>query len=228
MAKKKLQHFADMKTMPFVFEPTVETLQKKQFTLKGKWLSDFFKNKNPIIVELGCGKGEYTVELAKKFPNKNYIGIDIKGARMWYGADEVRTAGLKNVAFVRTRIDFILDVFAENEVDEIWLTFSDPQKEKPRKRLTSKLFMDRFRQILKPNGIVHLKTDSDILFDSTLEQIQEHQYVCDNKTDDLYGEAYWSKLTEKEKDVLSIKTNYEQIFSEKGNIIKYCQIKFNN
>ena len=226
MAKNKLKHFADMKTMDFVFEPGLEELQNDTFELKGKWSTHFFKNDNPIIVELGCGKGEYTVELAKKYPNKNYIGIDIKGARIWYGADTVRTLNLKNAAFVRIRIDFILSIFAENEIDEIWLTFSDPQKEKPRKRLTSKMFMDRFKTILKPNGIVHLKTDSDILFESTEEQITEHHYKCDNSTWDLYGEDYWSKLTDEDKNILSIKTNYEQIFSDKGFKIKYCQIKF--
>ena len=173
MAKTKLEHFADMKTMDCVFEPLLETLQGDTFPLKGKWNKEFFKNDNPIIVELGCGKGEYTVELAKKYPNKNYIGIDVKGARIWYGADTVRTLELKNAAFVRLRIDFILSIFEENEVDEIWLTFSDPQKEKPRKRLTSKMFMDRFRKILKPDGLIHLKTDSDILFESTEEQIAE-------------------------------------------------------
>ncbi len=227
MAKNKLKHFADMKTMDFVFEPTIETVKNDSFPLKGCWHNNFFKNNNPIIVELGCGKGEYTVELAKKYPNKNFIGIDIKGARMWYGANEVREKNLKNVAFVRTKVDFILEIFNPHEIDEIWLTFSDPQKEKPRKRLTSKLFMDRFKQILKPNGIIHLKTDSDILFESTLEQIKEHHYICNNYTWNLYGKEYWNKLSDEQKDILSIKTNYEQIFSQKGFLIKYCQIKFN-
>lgn len=219
-------HFADMKTMDFVFEPELNELQNDAFELKGKWQNSFFKNDNPIIVELGCGKGEYTVELAKKYPNKNYIGIDIKGARIWYGADTVRTLNLKNAAFVRLRINFILSIFAENEIDEIWLTFSDPQKEKPRKRLTSKMFMDRFKKILKPEGIVHLKTDSDILFESTEEQIAEHNYKCNNSTWDLYADEYWNTLNDEQKSVLSIKTNYEQIFSDKGFKIKYCQIKF--
>lgn len=226
MAKNKLKHFADMKTMDFVFEPDISTLKNGSFSLKGKWSTLFFNNQHPIIIELGCGKGEYTVELAKKYPHKNFIGIDIKGARMWYGANEVREKKLKNVAFVRLRIDFILEIFNPNEVDEIWLTFSDPQKEKPRKRLTSKLFMDRFKQILKPNGIIHLKTDSDILFGSTLEQIKEHQYKCNNFTWNLYGNEYWDNLSDEQKEILSIKTNYEQIFSNKGHLIKYCQIKF--
>lgn len=225
MAKNKLQHFADMKTMDFVFEPDTETVLKDEFALKGKWNKEFFKNDNPIVVELGCGKGEYTVELAKRNPNINYIGIDIKGARIWYGADVVRELEMKNVSFVRQKIDFILSVFDENEVDEIWLTFSDPQKEKPRKRLTSKMFMDRFKVILKPEGTIHLKTDSDILFESTQDQIKEHNYNCEVSTWDVYG-SFMDALSDSEKEILSIKTNYEQIFSKKGFKIKYCQIKF--
>ena len=226
MAKNKIEHFADMKTMNFVFEPLLDTLQSDTFSMKGKWSKEFFKNDNPIIVELGCGKGEYTVELAKKYPNKNYIGIDVKGARIWYGADTVRSLEMKNAGFVRIRIDFLKTIFAESEIDEIWLTFSDPQKEKPRKRLTSKMFMDRFKHVLKPNGIIHLKTDSDILFESTEEQIKEYNYKCDNSTWDLYGSDYWDNLTEEEQSILGIKTVYEKIFTEKGSVIKYCQIQF--
>ena len=226
MAKTKIEHFADMKTMDFVFEPLLDVLQNDEFPLKGKWNKEFFKNDNPIIVELGCGQGEYTVELAKKYPNNNYIGIDVKGARIWYGADTVRSLDLKNASFARLRIDFILTIFEENEIDEIWLTFSDPQKEKPRKRLTSKMFMDRFKTILKPDGVVHVKTDSDILFESTEEQIKEHNYKCDNTTWDLYAHEYWDKLTEDEQSILGIKTVYEKMFTAKGSVIKYCQIKF--
>jgi len=225
MAKTKLEHFADMKTMDFVFEPLLETLQNDAFPMKGKWSKEFFKNDNPIIVELGCGKGEYTVGLAKKYPNHNYIGIDVKGARIWYGADTVRSLELKNAAFVRIRIDFLKSIFEENEIDEIWLTFSDPQKEKPRKRLTSKMFMDRFKYVLKPDGVVHLKTDSDILFESTEEQIAEHNYKCENTTWDLYSPEYWDKLSEEEQSILGIKTVYEKMFTEKGSVIKYCQIQ---
>jgi tRNA (guanine-N7-)-methyltransferase len=226
MAKTKIEHFADMKTMDFVFEPLLDVLQNDVFPLKGKWNKEFFKNDNPIIVELGCGQGEYTVELAKKYPNNNYIGIDVKGARIWYGADTVRSLELKNASFARLRIDFILTIFEENEIDEIWLTFSDPQKEKPRKRLTSKMFMDRFKTILKPDGIVHVKTDSDILFESTEEQIKEHNYKCENTTWDLYAPEYWGKLTEDEQSILGIKTVYEKMFTAKGSVIKYCQVKF--
>ena len=158
-------------------------------------------------------------------PDKNFIGVDIKGARMFIGAEEALNDGMKNVAFLRTRIDFITDYFADGEVDEIWLTFSDPQPKKPRKRLTSKMFMDRFKQVLKPDGVIHLKTDSDILFESTEEQIAEHKYKCETTTWDVYGE-YMETISDEEKEVLSIKTNYEEIFSAKGYKIKYCQIKF--
>lgn len=226
MAKNKLQHFDDMKTMPFVFEPDTKTSINDLFELKGKWHSSFFKNDNPIILELGCGKGEYTVELAKLQPDKNFIGIDIKGARIWYGANEVRERALQNVSFVRTKIDFITSIFGPNEVDEIWLTFSDPQKEKPRKRLTSKLFIERYRQILKPGGIIHIKTDSDLLFEFTLEEIENNGYENILHSWDIYEELV-PNLAPKEAEILNIKTNYESIFSAKGYSIKYCQFKVN-
>lgn len=226
MAKNKLKHFADMKTMPFVFEPNTELMMSDNFELKGKWNTAFFKNDNPIIVELGCGKGEYTTALAQLNSNKNYIGIDIKGARIWYGANEVREKNMQNVSFVRTKIDFITSVFGTKEVDEIWLTFSDPQKEKPRKRLTSELFIERYRQILKPGGTIHLKTDSDLLFEFTLEQIAEHGYECIKQSWDVYDDLL-PKANELEAEVLKIKTNYEEIFSAKGYRIKYCQFKIN-
>ena len=155
-----------------VFQPAVGG----DFVLKGKWRFDYFKNDHPIVLELGCGKGEYSVGLAKHFPEKNFIGVDIKGARMFIGAKEALENNMLNVAFLRTKIDFIQDYFAENEVDEIWLTFSDPQPKKPRKRLSSPLFINRYRQIMKPGGIVHMKTDSDILFEYTEEQIKENNY----------------------------------------------------
>lgn len=224
MAKNKLRRFEEMKTMECVFEPEMEIVENDSFDLKGKWRSDFFKNDHPIILELGCGKGEYAVGLGKRSPDKNFIGVDIKGARMWEGASQVRENDLKNIAFLRTRIDFIAAFFGENEVDEIWLTFSDPQPNKPNKRLSSKIFIDRYRKFLKPNGIIHLKTDSDILFESTLFEIEKHNYQLLEKTWDLYSDLP-QNLDDQTRDILSIRTHYETIFSAKGFKIKYCKFK---
>ena len=222
MAKKKLIRFEDIKTMDFVFEPTMEMIKNDSFPHKGKWHEQVFQNDHPIVLELGCGKGEYAVQLAQKYPNKNFIGVDIKGARIWYGANEVREKQLENVAFIRTRIDFIEYFFGKNEVDEIWLTFSDPQPRKPRKRLTSRLFIERYLKFLKKGGIVHLKTDNSWLFASTLEQIETQGYYLIQKSWDLYGELM-RDLDADTQEILNIKTHYEEIFSQKGFDIKYVK-----
>jgi len=224
MAKNKLRRFAEMKSMDCVFEPDMETSVRDDFELKGNWNRDYFKNNNPIIVELGCGKGEYAVGLGKAYPSKNYIGIDIKGARVYEGAIVVENEKLNNIGFVRARIDFVETFFGENEIDEIWLTFSDPQPNKPNKRLSSKVFIDKYRRFLKPGGLIHLKTDSDILFESTLEEIELHQYDLIEKTWDLYGEMP-EGLDSQTREILSIRTHYESIFSAKGFKIKYCRFK---
>jgi tRNA (guanine-N7-)-methyltransferase len=224
MGKNKLKRFADMENMPGVFQPTMEMVEKDSFDLKGNWRKDFFKNDHPIVIELGCGKGEYTVGLGKKYPQKNYIGLDIKGARMWEGANTVREEGLKNIAWVRTRIEFVDAFFGKDEVDEIWLTFSDPQPNKPRKRLSSKLFLDRYRKFLKPGGLIHLKTDNDLLFASTLQEIEEVGGEIIEQTWDLYGEMP-DDLDRDTQEILSIKTHYEKLFSEKGYKIKYGRFR---
>ena len=208
--------------MDFVFEPTMDMIRNNSFPLKGNWGKSLFNNDNPIVLELGCGKGEYAVQLAQKYPEKNFVGVDIKGARIWYGANEVREKGLKNVAFIRTRIDFIEYFFGPEEVDEIWLTFSDPQPKKPRKRLSSRQFVVRYLKFLKPGGIVHLKTDNSWLFASTLEQIELNHYRFIQKSWDLYGELI-SDLDEPTREILNIKTHYEKLFSEKGFDIKYVK-----
>lgn len=222
MAKNKLKRFAAVKDFDNFFEPSIN----EDFPLKGKWREEHFKNDHPIVLELGCGKGEYSVGLAKHFPEKNFIGIDIKGSRMFVGAEEALNEGMKNVAFLRTRIDFILDYFDENEIDEIWLTFSDPQPKKPRKRLSSPLFIERYRKILKPGGIVHMKTDSDLLFEYTEEEIKEQNYDCLELTWDLYGDLP-ENLDQTTRDIFHIKTHYEQLFTAKGATIKYCKFKIN-
>lgn len=208
--------------MDCVFEPNMETAKTNNFSLKGNWNEVFFKNNNPIVLELGCGKGEYAVGLGEKFKEKNFIGVDVKGARVWEGANYVRENNLTNIAFVRARIDFVDTYFGANEIDEIWLTFSDPQPNKPNKRLSSKVFIDKYKAFLKPGGIIHLKTDSDLLFESTLHEIEQHGYKLIEHTWDLYGEMA-ENIDETTQDILSIKTNYETIFAAKGFEIKYCK-----
>lgn len=214
-----------MKVMKNCFEPILDAPSAlSNFPLKGKWKSDYFKNDNPIVLELGCGKGEYCIGLAQHYPEKNFIGVDIKGARMWVGAHQALEFGLDNIAFLRTRIELIEHYFATNEIDEIWLTFSDPQPRKPRKRLSSRPFINRYRNFLKSDGIIHLKTDSDLLYESTLEEIETHHYPMIENAPDLYG-GYSNQLDAQTKEILHIKTHYEQIFATKGNIIKYCSFK---
>ena len=164
MGKGKLAKFADMRDYPHVFEYPYSVVDDVPFEMKGNWNRDFFKNDNPIVLELGCGRGEYTVGLGRMYPDKNFIGVDIKGARMWTGATDALNEGMKNVAFLRTNIEIIDRFFAEGEVSEIWLTFSDPQMKKATKRLTSTYFMNRYRKFLTPDGLIHLKTDSNFMF----------------------------------------------------------------
>lgn len=220
MGKDKIRRFVAVKSFDNFYEPVIGEVSP----MKGKWGSDHFKNDHPIIVELGCGKGEYSVGLAKHFPNKNFIGVDIKGARMFVGAEQALNENLKNVAFLRTKIDFITDCFEENEVDEIWLTFSDPQPKKENKRLSSPPFIERYRKILKPGGIIHMKTDSDLLFEYTEEQIKLQNYGLLELTWDLYGEIP-EKIDPVTREIFHIKTHYEKLFTAKGSVIKYCKFK---
>lgn len=222
MGKDKIRRFAAVKSFDNFYEPVIGEVSP----MKGKWSSDHFKNDNPIVLELGCGKGEYSVGLAKHFPNKNFIGVDIKGARMFIGAEEALNDKMDNVAFLRTKIDFITDCFVPGEVDEIWLTFSDPQPKKENKRLSSPPFIERYRKILKPGGIVHMKTDSDLLFEYTEEQIKTQNYECLELTWDLYGEIP-EKIDPVTRDIFHIKTHYEKLFTAKGSVIKYCKFKIN-
>jgi tRNA (guanine-N7-)-methyltransferase len=217
LGKDKLKRFEEIKTFPNVLEPPV----METYTNKGKWHQEIFKNDKPIVLELGCGKGEYSVGLAKLYPDKNFVGIDIKGNRIYIGAKECLEKGIDNVMFLRTRIDFINNFFDTNEVDEIWLTFSDPQPKKPRKRLSSKLFIDRYRKFLKEDGKIHMKTDSDLLFEFTEEEIKAHKYKCHELTWDVYGD-YHNGLSEQEKKLFEIRTHYEKLFTSKGSVIKYC------
>jgi len=216
MSKGKLAKFADMAEYPHVFEYPFSVAENVPFEMKGHWHRDFFKNDNPIVLELGCGRGEYTVGLGRLFPDKNFIGVDIKGARMWSGATESLNAGMKNVAFLRTNIEIIDRFFASGEVSEIWLTFSDPQMKKATKRLTSTYFMNRYRHFLVDSGLIHLKTDSNFMFTYTKYMVEHNHLPVDFITDDLYH----SGLVD---NILSIRTYYEQQWLDRGLNIKYLK-----
>lgn len=187
MGKNKLKKFAEMETMSNVFQYPFARLKEESFPMKGCWASDFFHNNNPIVLELGCGKGEYAVGLAKRFPERNFIGIDIKGARMWTGARQAVDEQIGNVAFLRTSIELLDHFFAEGEVSEIWITFPDPQMQKVNKRLTSVRFLSLYRHVLRDGGLVHLKTDSPFLYTYTHELVRLNHLAVDTDTDDLYS-----------------------------------------
>ena len=208
-----------MESYPHVFQPEIEEL-RQGYHMKGKWKQNFFKNDNPLVVELGCGMGEYTVGMAKNESNKNYIGIDIKGARMWQGATKSLEKELSNVAFLRIRIEFIEYCFNKNEVDEIWITFPDPQikKRRSKKRLTHPNFLKKYKNIMRDNGLIHLKTDSHFLHGFTLGVIASHGYEIEETTTDLYSSYL-------EKECMGIITHYEKIYLEKGIPITYLRFR---
>ncbi len=220
MSKGKLAKFADMERYENVFQYPYSVIDNVPFEMKGKWRETFFKNNNPIVLELGCGKGEYTVELAKLYPDTNFIGVDIKGARMWTGATMALNQGLKNVAFLRTNIEIIDRFFEKDEVSEIWLTFSDPQMKNPRKRLSSTFFLERYRKFLVNNGTIHLKTDSNFLFTYTTYMVGHNKLPLLFHTTDLYHQEGIDDTT---KQILSIQTYYEKMWIERGLNIKYMK-----
>lgn len=222
MGKGKLQKFAEMETFENVFQYPFSVIEERPFEMTGRWHEDYFKNDNPIVLELGCGKGEYTVELARLYPEMNFIGVDIKGARMWTGAKMALQEGLKNVAFLRTNIEIIDRFFGPDEVSEIWLTFSDPQMKNPRKRLTSMYFLERYRRFLKDGGIVHVKTDSNFLFTYTDYMVKENQLPLLFATTDLYHDE---SIDDETRRILSIQTYYEQMWIDRGLNIKYMKFR---
>ncbi len=213
MGKDKLKRFAELETFHNVFQ--LNPIHK------GKWNQNYFQNNQPIVLELGCGRGEYTVSLSKYFPEKNFIGIDIKGARIWRGAKTGIEENINNMAFLRIEIEKIEEHFEKAEVDEIWITFPDPQPQisREKKRLTYNRFLSMYKNILKATGIVHLKTDNDGLYEYTLEKIKELKLVLLKHTPDLYKEEWLD-------EVLSIQTTYEKIYRDKGKNINYIQFKF--
>jgi len=220
-SKNKLKRFKENETFNNVFQPLREEVTSKQFLLRGKWNSDFFKNTNPLVLELGCGKGEYSVGLAEKFPNKNFIGIDIKGARFWRGAKTAVESNLHNVAFVRTQIELIDGIFAPDEVDEIWITFPDPQikYKRTKHRMTNPEFLKLYKKILKQNGVVNLKTDSEFMHGYTLGLLQGEGHEI------LYANHNVYKNEGSPEEVTGIQTFYEKQYLEINKPITYIRFK---
>ena len=214
MSKNKLAKFAEMADFANVVQPA--ELMVQNFEYKGKWSSDFFHNGNPLTLELGCGKGEYTVALSAANPERNFIGIDIKGARIWNGAKKALEGNIKNAGFLRTRIDMIDNFFGAEEVSEIWITFADPQPKKQNKRLTSAYFLNLYRKFMKQGAVINLKTDSRLLHFYTLELLKANHIEPLVHTDDLYNSPYLD-------DTLSIKTFYENMFLQEGKKITYLK-----
>lgn len=212
--------FADMASYPHVFEYPHSVAEQVPFEMRGHWHEQFFKNDNPIVLELGCGRGEYTVGLGRMYPEKNFIGVDIKGARMWTGATDSLHEGMSNVAFLRTNIEIIDRFFGPGEVDEIWITFPDPQMKKMTKRLTSTAFLQRYASFLKPDGIIHLKTDSNFLYTYTDALVKVNDLPVEVNSTDIYGSSEEFRIQNSELD---IRTYYEQQWLDRGLTIKYLK-----
>lgn len=219
MGKNKLRKFAEMETFPKVLQVPFGKLRDEGFAMRGHWQRDFFGNSNPIVLELGCGRGEYTVGLGREFPDRNFIGIDIKGARMWAGAKEAHLAGMDNVGFLRTNIELLNDFFAPGEVTEIWITFPDPQMKKTRKRLTATNFLAMYQKILADGGIINLKTDSPFLFEYTSRLVELNKLPVIERTDDLYANPAGVDR------ILNIHTHYENQWIARGLKIKYLSFR---
>ena len=218
MGKDKLRRFEENKHFDCLYQPEFDEVFRGDYWIKGRWDTEHFRNNNPIVLELGCGRGEYTVEMARNFPKKNFIGVDIKGARMWRGAKSVTEETLSNAAFMRCRIEFAESVFGPEEISEIWITFPDPQPKKSSKRLTSSFYLNRYRNFLKSGGVIHLKTDSAFLHEYTLELIRHNNIELIEACNDIYG-------TNRADELLSIKTHYERQFLSQGIPITYLAFK---
>lgn len=220
-SKNKLKRFRENDTFNNVIQPTREELMQGDFPLKGHWARDFFKNDHPIVLELGCGKGEYSVSLAERFPEKNFIGIDIKGARFWRGAKTAVESGIRNVGFLRTQIELIEYAFAADEVDEIWITFPDPQikYKRTKHRMTNADFLERYKKILKKDGLMHLKTDSEFMHGYTLGLLHGLGHEV------LYANHHIYHNEGSPAEVLEIQTHYEKLYLEKNKPITYIRFK---
>ena len=221
-SKNKLKRFKENETFKNVIQPSRDEAEKDSLGLKGNWRKNFFKNDNPIVLELGCGKGEYSVNLARKHPQKNFLGIDIKGARFWRGAKTALEENLTNVGFMRTQIELIDRLFDENEVDEIWITFPDPQikYKRTKHRLTNSEFLKKYKKVLKPKGVIHLKTDSEFMYGYTLGLLHGLEEEIEYAHHDVYGND------QSPEDVTEIQTFYESQYLEKDKKITYIRFRF--
>ena len=220
MGKNKLSRFSELATFERVYQPAFNEIFQHDYPLKGKWCMEVFHNDHPLVLELGCGRGEYTIGLARRYPERNFLGLDIKGARLWRGAKTAIEEGIPNAAFLRTRIDFIRSLFAPGEVDELWITFPDPQEKRRRqkKRLTGHLFLNMYREILKDGALIHLKTDNGSLYADTLELVRYNRLPLDRFSGDLYREEW-------DDETVTIQTTYERTFLEEGATIRYLSFR---
>lgn len=229
MGKDKLKKWAENETFPNVHQPSLIDIIKNGTTYnKGEWHKKVFQNDNPIVLELGCGKGEYTVGLARRFPDKNFIGIDVKGHRFHKGAKEALQEGLKNVAFLRTRIEFIEAYFDKNEVSEIWLTFSDPQPldHEGNRRITSPWYINKYKNFLKKDALIHIKHDNPGVYQKALAELPSVGFTVESHSDDVYG-TFFHEQSPEMQDILNIRTFYEQMWMKENRIIKYVRARWN-
>ncbi|MCL2738420.1 MAG: tRNA (guanosine(46)-N7)-methyltransferase TrmB [Bacteroidales bacterium] len=222
MGKNKWARFQENAGFSCLYQPDFEEVFAKDWHLKGRWNREVFGRTAPICLELGCGKGEYTLALAQKYPERHFIGIDIKGARLWRGAKTATELSLSNVAFIRTRIECIASLFAPNEIHEIWITFPDPQIQKERKRLTHPMFLERYRKFLRPHAAIHLKTDSRLLYDYSLHLVMESGYPVLHADPDIYGSGLVRQI-----DILGVQTFYEKQYLAQGKPITYLSFRLN-
>lgn len=220
-SKNKLKRFRENETFLNVVQPSRKEVVDETFRYKGNWNKEFFKNQKPIVLELGCGKGEYSISLAREFPEKNFIGIDIKGARFWRGAKTALEEGLDNVGFLRSQIELVDDLFAENEVAEIWITFPDPQikYKRTKHRMTNSEFLQKYKKILLSDGVVNLKTDSEFMHGYTLGLLHGEGHEILQANHDIYKNVY------SPKEVVGIQTFYEKQYLEQGKPITYIQFR---
>lgn len=227
MGKDKLKKWAENETFPNVHQPSLTDIIKKGATyMKGEWREKVFRNNHPVVLELGCGKGEYTVGLARRFPEKNFIGIDVKGHRFHKGAKQALQEGLNNVAFLRTRIEFIEACFGPDEVDEIWLTFSDPQPldYEGNRRITSPWYLEKYRKFLKKGSLLHIKHDNPGVYEKAMTELPGAGCIIESHSDDVYGDFFHQQSPEMQ-DILNIRTFYEQMWMKENRIIKYVRAR---